>query len=126
MRLIPKEVETLWTLFTGPVVWALHFLACYSAAAVYCAKASQVSFSFGTLRLSLFAMTAVALAAILVAAWLSWRQWGFGSGDPPHDAPTRQDRLLFQGFATLLLSGLSFVAVIFVSVPLLFIEVCAR
>ncbi|WP_075292894.1 hypothetical protein [Pararhizobium arenae] len=126
MRLIPKEVETLWTLFTGPVVWALHFLACYIAAAVYCAKASQVSFSFGTLRLSLFAMTAVALAAILVAAWLSWRQWGFGSGDPPHDAPTRQDRLLFQGFATLLLSGLSFVAVIFVSVPLLFIEVCAR
>lgn len=126
VRLIPKEVETLWTLFTGPVVWALHFLACYAAAAVYCAKASQVTFPFSTLRLALAGVTFFALAAILGAAWLAWRQWGFGSGDPPHDAPTRQDRLLFQGFATLLLSGLSFVAVIFVSVPLLFIEVCAR
>lgn len=126
MRLIPREVETLWTLFTGPVVWALHFLACYAAAAIYCAKASEAPFSFDALRLSLFAITVVALVAILAAAWLSWRQWGFGRGDPPHDAPTRHDRLLFQGFATLLLSGLSFIAVIFVSVPLLFIEVCAR
>jgi len=126
MRLIPKQVETLWTLFTGPVVWALHFLACYSAAAIYCAKAGQITFSFATLRLSLAAITAGALLAILVAAWLAWRQWGFGTGDPPHDQSTQQDRLFFQGFATLLLSGLSFVAVIFVSVPLVFIEVCAR
>lgn len=126
MRLIPKEVETLWTLFTGPVVWALHFLICYVAAAVYCAKGGEASFSFGTLRFALAVVTFVALLAILAAAWLAWRQWGFGSGDPPHDEPTRQDRLLFQGFATLLLLGLSFVAVIFVSVPLLFIEVCAR
>ena len=126
MRLIPKEVETLWTLFTGPVVWALHFLVCYAAAAVYCAKASQLTFSFGMLRLALGAITVLALLAILSAAWLAWRQWGFGSGEPPHDEPTRQDRLRFQGFATLLLSGLSSLAVIFVSVPLLFIEVCAR
>jgi hypothetical protein len=126
MRVIPKEVETLWSLFTGPVVWALHFLVCYVTAAVYCAKAWEASFSFGTLRLTLAVVTFLALLAILAAAWLAWRQWGFGSGDPPHDEPTRQDRLLFQGFATLLLSGLSFVAVIFVSVPLLFIEVCAR
>jgi len=126
MRLIPKEVETLWTLFTGPVVWALHFLVCYAAAAVYCAKASQLTFSFGMLRFALGAITVLALLAILSAAWLAWRQWGFGSGEPPHDEPTRQDRLRFQGFATLLLSGLSSLAVIFVSVPLLFIEVCAR
>ncbi|NEK17234.1 hypothetical protein [Rhizobium leguminosarum] len=126
MRLIPKEAETLWTLFTGPAVWALHFLVCYAAAAVYCAKASEIAFSFGMLRFTLFIVTVFALLAILGAAWLAWRQWGFGSGDPPHDEPTRQDRLLFQGFATLLLSGLSFVAVIFVSVPLVFIEACAR
>ena len=126
MRLIPKEVETLWTLFTGPVVWALHFLFCYVAAAIYCAKAPQLAFSFGMLRLTLGIVTILALVATLATAWLAWRQWGFGSGDPPHDEPTRQDRLMFQGFATLLLSGLSFVAVIFVSVPLLFVEVCAR
>ena len=31
------EVEALWTLFTGPVVWAAHFLFCYIIAAVHCA-----------------------------------------------------------------------------------------
>ncbi|WP_261335435.1 hypothetical protein [Rhizobium leguminosarum] len=75
MRLIPKEVETLWTLFTGPAVWALHFLVCYVAAAVYCAKASEVAFSFGMLRFTLSIVTVLALLAILGAAWLAWRQW---------------------------------------------------
>ncbi len=37
MRFI-KEIETFWTLFTAPTVWALHFLVCYVAFAVYCAK----------------------------------------------------------------------------------------
>ncbi|MGJ7043823.1 hypothetical protein J2Y63_007114, partial [Shinella sp. BE166] len=66
----------------------------------------------------------VALSGIVLSAYLAWRQWGFGSGDPPHDEPTRKDRLLFQGFATLLLSGLCFVAVVFGAVPLLLIGAC--
>jgi hypothetical protein len=124
MRLVPKEVESLWTLFTAPVIWALHFLACYIAAAVHCAKPGSAPFSFETLRLTLFAITLAALAGILLSAVLAWRQWEFGTDDPPHGEPTRQDRLRFQGFATLLLSGLSFVAVLFVAVPLVFIEAC--
>ena len=124
MRLIPKQVESLWTLFTAPVIWALHFLACYVTAALYCAKVSAAPFSFEAMRLGLGAITLAALGGIVLAAFLAWRQWGFGSGDPPHDEPTRRDRLLFQGFATLLLSGLSFVAVVFVAVPLLFIGAC--
>ena len=32
-HLLPRQVETLWTLFTAPVVWALHFLAVYVGAA---------------------------------------------------------------------------------------------
>jgi hypothetical protein len=66
----------------------------------------------------------MSLAMIVVAAVLAWRQWGSGSGDPPHDDPTRRDRLLFQGYATLLLSGLSFIAVIFTALPVLFITDC--
>ena len=62
---------------------------------------------------------------IVLSAWLAWRQWGFGTHDPPHDDPTAHDRKLFQGFATLLLSGLSFVAVLYVALPLLFIDGCA-
>jgi hypothetical protein len=123
MRIIPKEVETLWTLFTAPVVWAAHFLACYVLAAVWCAKRGDIG--FGVVQASIAAATLAAVAMILLSAWLAWRQWGFGTYDPPHDDPTAHDRRRFQGFATLLLSGLSLVAVLYVALPLLFIDGCA-
>ena len=123
---IPREVESLWTLFTAPTVWAIHFVVCYAAVAVYCAKAATFGVDFATVRLALAGFTVVALAVIVLSAYLAWRQWGFGSGDPPHDEATRKDRALFQGFATLLLSGLSFVAVVYVAIPLIFIAGCQR
>lgn len=126
MRIVPKEIETLWTLFTAPVVWAAHFLACYVAAALYCAREDVLPFGFGAVRSGIALFTLAALSMIILSAWLAWRQWGFGTGDPPHDDPTRHDRRLFQGFATLLLSGLSFVAVIFVALPVLFVTECLR
>jgi Kef-type K+ transport system membrane component KefB len=126
MRLIPKEIETLWTLFTAPVVWALHFLACYVGAAIYCAKEDAVDFGFGLVRAGIGAVTAAALAMIVLSAFHAWRQWGFGTYDPPHDDPTRHDRRRFQGFATLLLSGLSFVAVIYTAMAALMISGCFR
>ena len=125
-RLLPKEVESLWTLFTAPVVWALHFLACYIGAAIFCEKPGFLNANFDTLRIAIGLLTLLSLAMIALAAILAWRQWGFGAGDPPHDDPTRRDRLLFQGYATLLLSGLSFVAVIFTALPVLFITECLR
>ena len=125
-RLLPRQVESLWTLFTAPVVWALHFLACYVGAAIFCEKPWLFGNDFANLRLAIAGLTALSLAMIVVSAALAWRQWGFGIGDPPHDDPTRSDRLLFQGYATLLLSGLSFVAVIFTALPALFITACLR
>jgi hypothetical protein len=123
MRIIPRQIETLWTLFTAPVVWAAHFLACYVLAAVWCAKRGDAGFS--VVQAGIAAATLAAVAMIVLSAWLAWRQWGFGTDDPPHDDPTRHDRTLFQGFATLLLSGLSLVAVLYVALPLLFIDGCA-
>jgi len=125
-HLLPRQVESLWTLFTAPVVWALHFLACYIAAAIFCEKPGFLGMDFDTLRLAIAAVTVLSLATIVLSAALAWRQWGFGAGDPPHDDPTRRDRLLFQGYATLLLSGLSFVAVIFTALPAIFIDGCLR
>ena len=123
MRIIPREIETLWTLFTAPVVWALHFLACYIMAAIWCAKRGDAGFSI--VQASIAAVTVLALGVIMLSAWLAWRQWGFGTQNPPHDDATAHDRTLFQGFATLLLSGLSFVAVLYVALALLFIDGCA-
>ncbi|CAN7397814.1 MULTISPECIES: hypothetical protein [Neorhizobium] len=121
---IPREVETLWTLFTAPTVWALHFLVCYATVAVFCAKGLASEISFDTVRIGLGVVTALALAMIVLSAWLAWRQWGFGSDDPPHDEATRNARTLFQGFATLLLSGLSFAAVLYMAIPMIFIAGC--
>ncbi|MDO9418503.1 hypothetical protein [Pararhizobium sp.] len=121
MRIL-KEIESLWTLFTAPVVWALHFVICYASVAVNCAKTAGPDYD--RLRVILAGATAMALLAIVLSAWLAWRQWGFGTDSPPHDAPTTGDRRLFQGFATLLLSGLSFLAVIFTAMPLIYIDGC--
>lgn len=126
MRFLPKEIETLWTLFTAPVVWAAHFLVCYAGVAIFCAKQDDLDFGFGIVRIAIAVATAVALLLIVLSSYLAWRQWGFGIHDPPHDGSTPLDRRLFQGFATLLLSGLSFVAVIYVAMPALFIAGCTR
>ena len=123
---LPKEIESLWTLFTAPVVWALHFLACYVGTAIFCEKSDFLGTDFNALRIAIGAATVIALVLIVVSAILAYRQWGFGTGDPPHDEPTRLDRLLFQGYATLLLSGLSFVAVIFTALPAVFVTGCLR
>jgi hypothetical protein len=125
MRVLPKEIETIWTLFTAPVIWAVHFLVCYVGAAVYCALAERLPFGFEVVRVGVGVATLVALSAIAFAAVLAYRQWGFGPEDPPpHDEPTEEDRLLFQGFSTLLLCGLSFVAVIYQALPALLIMDC--
>ncbi|MGA1834446.1 hypothetical protein [Rhizobium wenxiniae] len=123
---IPREVESLWTLFTAPTVWAVHFIGCYVAVAIYCAKAAAVDFGFDTVRFLLAGFTVLALAVIVLSAYLAWRQWGFGVDGPPHDQPTKKGRTLFQGYATLLLSGLSFVAVVYAAIPLIFIAECQR
>ncbi|MCV3241767.1 hypothetical protein [Mesorhizobium sp. ZC-5] len=125
-RFLPPQVESLWTLFTAPVVWAIHFLICYVGAAVFCAKPGLFDVDFGAVRAGIAFATLLALSAILLAGILAWRQWGFGAGDPPHDDPTRHDRGLFQGFATLLLAGLSFIAVIMTALPALFVTGCLR
>lgn len=123
-RLLPAEVETLWTLFTAPVVWAAHFVICYVAVAIHCEKALVWDIDFSTVRIGLGLFTLMALAMIVLSAYLAWRQWGFGASDAPHAGPTDRDRRRFQGFATLLLSGLSFVAVFYTAIPLIFIVGC--
>jgi Kef-type K+ transport system membrane component KefB len=125
-HLLPKEIESLWTLFTAPAVWALHFLACYIGAAVFCEKPELLGADFDHLRIAIGVVTVLALAMIVLSATLAYRQWGFGTGDPPHDEPTRHDRTLFQGYATMLLSGLSFIAVVFTALPALFVTECLR
>ena len=111
---------TLWTLIVPPTVWAAHFLFCYLWVAISCAKLGAferfpVAFVIGTI---------VALAIITASGAIAWVQTR-GRGDPPpHEEGTDVDRLRFLAKSTLLLAGLSFVAVLFTAAPALMLTDC--
>jgi hypothetical protein len=119
-----RREADLWFLIGSPTVWALHFLACYVLAAVHCEKAGMGFASVEPIRVWIIGLTAVALAFVFISGLQAWRHWGFGANSPPHDAPTAEDRRRFIGYAALLISALSFVAILFTALPIFFIADC--
>lgn len=111
---------TLWTLIVPPTVWAGHFLFCYLWVSVSCAKQG----AFPRFPVAFLAGTAVALAIIFASGVIAWVQSRAPGDDPPHDDSTDIDRLRFLATATVLLAGLSFVAVIFTAAPALMLTDC--
>lgn len=111
---------TLWTLIVPPAIWAGHFLFSYLWAAVSCAKAGR----FATFPTLFVVGTVLALALILFSGWIAWRQAGMPGGSAPHEDGTEIDRLRFLAKSTLLLAGLSFVAVLFTALPVVFLRNC--
>ena len=117
--------ESLWAMIVAPTIWALHFLACYILAAIFCAKAGAPSADLATVRWWIAGLTVVALAAIAACGIQAFRLGHFMEGKTaPHDADTIHDRRHFLAYATLLLSGLSFVATVFVALPAVFFASC--
>lgn len=119
----PERRESLWWLTASPVLWALHFLACYLTAAIWCAKAGRAA-ELGWVRGAVAAYTAAALAGIGWTLLQGLRRHRHGAATVPHDFDTPGDRHRFLGFATLLLSGLSAVAVIYAALVAIFIGTC--
>jgi len=119
-----EERQSLLLLATSPLLWVGHFLACYLTAAVWCAKAAGEAGALGWVPAAIGAYTVAALAGIALTGWKGYRRHTFGAPEPPHDADTPEDRHRFLGFATLLLSGLSAVAVVYVALVALFFESC--
>jgi hypothetical protein len=116
--------ESLWAMIIAPIIWAAHFLACYILAAVFCAKAGTTA-DLATVRWWIAGITVVALAGIAACGIWAFRLGHFMEGKAtPHDADTIQDRRRFLAYATLLLSGLSFVATLFVALPAIFFASC--
>jgi heme/copper-type cytochrome/quinol oxidase subunit 2 len=114
---------TLWTLIVPPVAWAAHFLFCYLWAAVGCAPANGPH-SAWQLPLAVGLATAIALLVISLSGVIAWVQERTPGDDPPHEQGTDIDRLRFLAKATLLLAGLSFAAVVFTALPVLFLTDC--
>lgn len=124
MERIPEDRESLWLLFTGPTIWAVHFLLCYLTAAIWCAKFAGPGATFETVRGAVAIYTLLALAGIVATGISGFHRHSFGRASAPHDFDTDADRHRFLGFASTLLSGLSAVAVLYVGVVVLFIGSC--
>ena len=122
--LTSEKNQSLLMLTVSPLIWAVHFLACYLTAAIWCAKIDDPSGSLNLVRITIAAYTFVALGGITLTGWFAYRRHEHGSATVPHDFDTPADRHRFLGFATLLLSGLSFVAVIFVGIVALYFRSC--
>lgn len=121
----PRERFSLWLITFSPTIWAVHFVLCYMATAVWCAKVAGRDGELGDIRIAIGVLTLLALIGIGLTGWKGWRHHSFGHATAPHDFDTPEDRHRFLGFSTLLLSGLSFVATIFVALCVAFIRSCA-
>ena len=120
----PEERESLWWLAAAPSVWALHFVASYATVAIWCAKAVARDGPLGAAWVAVLVYTVVALVVVATIGWIALRRHRFGMAKVPHDLDTSEDRHRFLGFATLLLSVMSAVAIAYVALPLFFIRTC--
>jgi hypothetical protein len=124
MTATSEEKQSLWMLTVGPLIWALHLILSYATASIWCAKIASPGGSLTTVRILIGVYSFLALAAISMAGWDGYRRYRFGNGQRPHDADTPEDRHRFLGFAALLLSALSAVAVLFESLVIAFFGAC--
>ena len=123
---------SLWLLTMAPTIWAAHLLLCYITAAIWCARFAAPGGALGGVRTAIAWYTAVALIGIGTIGWEGFRRHtfpstGLGAGGTEattHDLDTPEDRHRFLGFATLLLSGLSAVAVLYAAIAATFFDTC--
>ena len=128
----PLDKGSLWLLTIAPTIWAAHLLASYITGAIWCAKFAGPQDALGNVRQAVLWYTAGALVGIAFVGWEGLRRHrhpstALGAGGTEattHDLDSPEDRHRFLGFATLLLSGLSAVAVVYAAVAATFFETC--
>tara|TARA_R110002020_G_scaffold192839_3_gene393031 strand:+ start:182 stop:559 length:378 start_codon:yes stop_codon:yes gene_type:complete len=112
-----KTRDNLWTLITPPAIWAGHFLVSYGSVAYGCAPNVDVFQTIGGFRIFVGGLTVVALAAIGFLFVRALGEWRRNDGRIPHDEDTAAVRERFLEFSTVLLAGLSFIAVVYTALP---------
>ena len=121
-----EEQASLWRITLGPTIWAVHFAASYALTAVWCAKLADTALDVTPLRWIIGGGTLVALALILWLGWGAWRQWNYLNGGKfVHDEGDSDDRHEFLGHAAFLLCGVSFIGVVYTTLPALILGTCS-
>ncbi|MBZ5715683.1 hypothetical protein [Nannocystis pusilla] len=116
--------ENLWLLTAAPFIWLAHLLLSYITGAVWCAKIAGRGGSLGAARAAIAVYTLLALAGLALVGWRAMRRRRPVEPGPAreYDAPGDRDRFL--GRTTLLLTGLSALAVVYAALVALFIRSC--
>jgi hypothetical protein len=114
--------EPLWVPIVAPAIWSLHFMVCYTAAALWCGRFA------GTHTIDLRTLTAIVTVVALIAIAFFFhhglRRRRYQLPTHPHDEDTPEDRDQFVAFTTLLLAGMSFVAVAFEALAIVVVNRC--
>jgi hypothetical protein len=121
---IVERNRDLWMLAASPAIWATHFLVSYATVAIWCAKLVDAGGPLAGSRAAIGVYSALALGAIAVIGWRAWKRHRLGGGEASRDRDSPADRYRFLGHATLLLSGLSAVAVIYATLAIVFVRDC--
>ncbi|NKX29546.1 hypothetical protein HGE68_06600 [Rhodobacteraceae bacterium R_SAG6] len=120
-REFAEEQASLIKITVAPLIWALHFVACYGLIAVTCSK----GWDFGGIRSGLILFSVAALVGIAWTGWRAWCQWKPARDETVSERHGRsRDRHYFLGHAAFLLSIIAFIGVVFVSLPLVMIGGC--
>jgi hypothetical protein len=122
---VPGTGTDLKRVIAAPLIWAGHFIICYVLAAVYCEKMGRAS-DLGPVRLAILALTAIALGGIAVVTRGLWQVRARSLTDDDfefeHDSPEERHRFL--SHVALMLCALSAVAVIYITIPALYLSSC--
>ena len=115
----------LWRVIAAPIVWALHFLFCYVYAAIYYEKTGRGA-SLDQPTLVVIGATVVALALIGLSTHHIWRVRARSLTDNDFDFEhnTPEERHRFLSHVALMLCVLSTVAVLYVTIPMLYLSTC--
>jgi hypothetical protein len=137
MDVKPRTLDkgSLWLLTIAPTLWAAHLLLSYITAAIWCARYADRNDPLNGIRTAITWYTVVALVGITIIGWEGFRRHSYSVGPSTrlkasgteattHDLDTPEDRHRFLGFATLLLSGLSAVAVLYAALAAMYFDTC--
>lgn len=122
MMKVAERHESLWSLVVSPALWALHLLASYITVAIFCGKIASRDDALGPARVLVLVYTAVALM-LVVATGVRGYARERALAEPRH-ADTEAARHRFLGYTTALLSALSAIAIVFGTLPVLYLGSC--
>jgi hypothetical protein len=129
VRVPPRALDkgSLWLLTIAPTIWAVHLLLSYITAAIWCARFAQQG-ALGSVRTAVAWYTVLALIGIVAVGVEGARRHHYPGTEESeattHDLDSPEDRHRFLGFATLLLAGLSAVAVLYAAFAATLFETC--